>query len=831
MYDKSSGEKDQVMSLITVLQTGAFFCFLLITVVALNGCSSGSSDNGTVLSSVDDGETSSESNQTGAIYVDTDNDTGVEDGTTWSTAYTSLSTALAAASSGSEIWVAEGVYYPTTGPDRDQSFTLVAGVEVYGGFDATESTLDSRNTELNETVLSGDIGTRNDTADNSYHVVIGSDDATIDGFTIQDGNADYPNDGSGSLVETTMADAEILRIVTDIKSVSGGGMLNVHAATIVKNCTFKNNSAGKGGAVYNMVTKVWNPGGETEIGDSPYFENCLFENNSAGGRGGAVNSDFFTTPTYVNCQFISNHCDSKGGAVYNDMGCPSYFINVLFKDNTAERGAAVVADGSSSHRMAYCTFVNNTASDVGAALYQGTYMNDGQSGEAFRGNEVHLYNSLLVGNSSKSSSNSVSNWHDDSISYDDTSVIETVDGSFTLSDFLDITTWDSLISDSGWQSGRVTDTDAWIAVFDADLNSTYVAHAYDTSALTGTASTLFVNDDAGNGGDGSSWASAYTDLQDALANAVEGTEIWVAAGTYKPTPGTDRDSAFVMKENVNIYGGFDGTSDDELADRDPEANITILSGDIGVESDTSDNAYHVLFGASDGIIDGFTIQDGRADGTWYNSRGGGLLCYDSNSPTVTNCTFTNNYAVEGGAIAAYSYSAPSISNCSITSNSAERAGGILFRTGPDTQDTGASLSDSVFTNNVAYDRGGAVYIDYGAWPGFSDCTFTGNTAVGNGGAVYVDNNSSQLSVIETWFDGCNFESNSSEKRGGAFAIYEGTVHLSSTTMTGNSAETGGGGIALDYHGAYDATGTTISGNSSTTGNVDVDDDAESMMGP
>ncbi|MCP4106675.1 MAG: hypothetical protein GY749_14245 [Desulfobacteraceae bacterium] len=45
--------------------------------------------------------------------------------------------------------------------------------------------------------------------------------------------------------------------------------------------------------------------------------------------------------------------------------------------------------------------------------------------------------------------------------------------------------------------------------------------------------------------------------------------------------------------------------------------------------DDTDNSYHVLFGASDGMIDGFTIQDGRADGVWFNSRGGGLLCYEN----------------------------------------------------------------------------------------------------------------------------------------------------------------------------------------------------------
>lgn len=794
----------------------------LITAAFLNlaGCTS---------SPAPDNDSSSNQN---TVYVDVDNKSGLEDGKSWATAYTTLTDALGKSVSGNEIWIAEGTYYPTTGTDRDASFNLIEGVTLYGGFAGNESDMDGRDWKANETILSGDIGISNNNSDNVYHVVVGSDNAVIDGFIIQDGNADFNNDGSGCMIETSSSNAEILRIVTDMKSSVGGGMLNVQAGTITKNCTFRNNSAGKGGAVYNMVTKSWSMDSEPVIGESPYFENCIFESNSAGGRGGAVSSDFFTSSTYVNCQFLNNHCDSKGGAVYSDMGCPSYFINVLFAGNTAERGGAVVADGSSPHRMAYCTFVNNTASDLGAALYQGTYRSDHmQSGQEFGGNEVHLYNSLLVGNSSESSSNSISNWHDCSVSYDSDSVIETEDGKLTVTDYVDMTTFSSKSDDYGWHSTPVTDADAWIATFDEDSNSVFKDHSYDTSASSGTAGIIYVNDDAANGGDGTSWKNAYNDLQDALAAASSGSQIWVAEGTYKPTDGTDRESTFAMKSGVELYGGFDGSFDNTLSDRNPTENVTILSGDIGVAKDTSDNSYHVLFGASDGAIDGFTIRDGYADGKYFNSRGGGLLCYDNNSPSVSNCTITDNYAVEGGAIAAFYFSAPTITDCTIVSNSAELAGGILFRIGPDTQETGAQVIGTVFSNNSANDRGGAIYVDYGAWPSFTDCTFSSNTAKGNGGAVYVDNNSSQFDIIQTWFNTCIFENNTTQKRGGALAVYEGTVHLSSSTLTNNSAGTGGGGIALDYQGSYDAEESKISSNLTITGDADIDDDSSELRRP
>jgi hypothetical protein len=66
---------------------------------------------------------------------------------------------------------------------------------------------------------------------------------------------------------------------------------------------------------------------------------------------------------------------------------------------------------------------------------------------------------------------------------------------------------------------------------------------------------VYVDAGASGAGDGSSWADAYPSLHDALAGAAFDTEIWVAAGTYTPTSGTDRTATFLLKDGVAIYGG------------------------------------------------------------------------------------------------------------------------------------------------------------------------------------------------------------------------------------------------------------------------------------
>jgi hypothetical protein len=199
------------------------------------------------------------------------------------------------------------------------------------------------------------------------------------------------------------------------------------------------------------------------------------------------------------------------------------------------------------------------------------------------------------------------------------------------------------------------------------------------------ARTIYVDGAATGANNGTGWADAYVLLQSGLDAAVSNDEIWVAAGTYKPTSDYglgigQRGKHFRMKNGVGIYGGFAGM---ELTrnERDWRGNITVLSGDIGVQDDKSDNCYHVFYHPAyvsldiTTILDGCTVTAGNANGTFPHDSGGGILMQFS-APTVEDCIFAGNSAkTYGGAIYDYCGS-PLIRTCVFAGNRGLHGAGV-----------------------------------------------------------------------------------------------------------------------------------------------------------
>ena len=141
------------------------------------------------------------------LYVDR-SATGSNQGTSWANAFTNLQSALDGASAGDQIWVAQGVYTPTNTIGRTATFSLKAGVSLYGGFDPASGVdvWSERDWQAHVTALSGDLDgndipdangvitrTNNIIGNNAYHVLSSSnltETARLDGFYVTGGKAD-----------------------------------------------------------------------------------------------------------------------------------------------------------------------------------------------------------------------------------------------------------------------------------------------------------------------------------------------------------------------------------------------------------------------------------------------------------------------------------------------------------------------------------------------------------------------------------------------------------------------------------------------------------------
>ncbi len=89
------------------------------------------------------------------VYVNASAPAG-GNGSSWGTAFQSVQTAVTAASSGSQVWVAAGTY---TEPSVSYTNILMKdGVSLYGGFAGTETSLSQRNWTAHLTILQGTSG-------------------------------------------------------------------------------------------------------------------------------------------------------------------------------------------------------------------------------------------------------------------------------------------------------------------------------------------------------------------------------------------------------------------------------------------------------------------------------------------------------------------------------------------------------------------------------------------------------------------------------------------------------------------------------------------------
>lgn len=250
--------------------------------------------------------------------------------------------------------------------------------------------------------------------------------------------------------------------------------------------------------------------------------------------------------------------------------------------------------------------------------------------------------------------------------------------------------------------------------------------------------TLYVKSDAAGANNGTSWQNAYTNLRTALAAASPGDQVWVAAGTYKPTGGA-ANATFAMSAGVALYGGFNGT-ESTLSARNPVTNVTILNGDLAgndiignFTTNRTDNSLHVVEITPSAnpddraIVDGFVISGGQtligASNPDLTRRGGGLLT--TAKATVRNCRFADNNGDTGGALAAVNTTASGliVEDCIFEkNNTALLSAGVYLRD----LSGGSSVRRCIFRENKTIR--GSLYVITSANMVVDSCQFLNNDA-------------------------------------------------------------------------------------------------------
>jgi len=256
---------------------------------------------------------------------------------------------------------------------------------------------------------------------------------------------------------------------------------------------------------------------------------------------------------------------------------------------------------------------------------------------------------------------------------------------------------------------------------------------------------------------GLTWTWAKKNLQAALDIVENGGQIWVKKGVYTPTStwdipdATARDQHFRMKKHVKIIGGLAGTEGyfSNLDNRDFVVNETVLSGDIGVEYQNSDNCYHIFnhptgLGLSEtAILDGFTITLGNADGE--NERGsGGAIVNQHNSPLFKNCIFTENIAANSGGAVFNENSNPLFNACIIRENTSANGAGIF-----NTDNSNLFAINCLITDNSAQAGAGGIFSG-GSEMELINTTIAGNDGSTCGGIHLSDNSTATISNSILW---------------------------------------------------------------------------------
>lgn len=701
-------------------------------------------------------------------------------GSSWASAAPELADALKAAKTNTnirEIWVARGVYKPlyradnlsgANPTDRNNSFVLVEDVKLYGGFDPDNFRTDmaSRNPRAAETILSGDIDGNNNLSNNAFHVVIAAGNAgtaELNGFTVTGGNA---NETSAGII--------VVNTVGNVASYEGGGIIIHESSPKITQVIVDGNNARQGGGVkaYNSKSEISYAiirnnsaqpyfGGGITIESAPEattnmrINNTLIINNTAEHRGGGVyNGNYgLAEPELVNVT-ISNNSAASGGGMYNLAGYVKIGNSILWGNQQNGNAAVVGADIQNGSPSVGVTLTNSVTQiyDTGSPADNNLAGTD----PLFTNSSGGDYTLSGISPAVNSGSNQLY-WDAANGGVPPSSPLRGAEGGLDLAG-----------------NPRIYE---YTGAGTIDMG----AYEYRAQAFVPDGNgIIYVRPNPTGNGDGSGWDDATADLHNAI-HAAGVQKVFVAIGNYNVG-----DHSFIMKNGVEIYGGFDpgsgiaGLEHDRILPNRTNAPGSVLNGE---------NVRPVIWNVNNGltasaVLDGFTIMNGK-----YTENSGGGIRNVGASPVLTNLVIKNNTAGRGAGI--YNESShPTITNVVISGNTASSStiayGGGIANVSSNPVLTNVRITDNAATATTLA-AGGGIYNSTSAAMVLTNLTIARNSVTGAGtvlgGGIATEN--VQLTIYNTIVWG-NEKAGSTAAAGADIERPSGTVTLKNSMTQGYS---------------------------------------------
>lgn len=600
----------------------------------------------------------------------------------------------------------------------------------------------------------------------------GEADFVIRGSTFVDNrvSVDGGGNGNGGAIALDGAEAIIAgsRFEANVADRAGGAIAVRDGDVTITHCVFEDNDGGdRGGALF-----VGSFSGDRVVQYSVFVGNVA-------GRGGAVHTRAQLRLAHVTA--VANRAETRGagsgrgGALsVQDQEGPLRVYDSIIWANVADVAGPSIDENESS-------FSNSIVEGSGGSPWNGA-----PAGRGSDGGGVIDDGPGFVDRANPRGADGVLGTSDDGLRLIASSTAVDAAVASDLADLDRDGLRRELVVDIGDADGDgdVTEPLPWDLVGNPRrVGRTVDMGAYETPGVPGTTSRRYVDAAATGTGDGSSWTNAYVELRDAIADAKAGDEIWVAAGSH--TPGGARDDAFRLRPGLALYGGFDGT-ETQRADRDPAANRTVMTGEIG-SAGVGDNAHRVLVASGVGletIVDGFIIEGGFNDDNTTGENGAGIFLRGG-TPTFANLTVRANEATFGAGMYVEALAELELRDVTFDGNRGFVGGGI------NASDSLLRVTRGTFTNNDAGGGGGGIYIRRGRAI-VSHSAFLRNTATtspsapGPGGGGILNAEFGDLVVSQSVF-----AENEAVHGGGVGTFTQGTTRLSHVTFVGNEAALGG----------------------------------------